>query len=65
MPAITTELYDEISNFVDGQRSRTLSKDERLMILRMHAQLRYSGTVGAAEKITQLVGRSLHVVKEV
>ncbi|KAF0717122.1 hypothetical protein AaE_010926 [Aphanomyces astaci] len=65
MPGLATELYDEITAFVDSERTRSLSRDERLLILRMHAHLRHSDAVGVAEHIAQLVGRSLHAVKEV
>ncbi|ETV76547.1 hypothetical protein H257_09549 [Aphanomyces astaci] len=51
--------------FVKEARHRTLTREERLDILCLHAYFRSQGTKAAAAKVAELLGRGLGVVKEV
>ncbi|KAH9112766.1 hypothetical protein LEN26_002882 [Aphanomyces euteiches] len=62
---IKQEEFDSIANFVQHQRPRSLTKEERLDILRLHAYFRFQGTPDVAGCIANMLGRSEKVVKQV
>ncbi|CAK4671991.1 unnamed protein product [Aphanomyces euteiches] len=59
------DLFHEICHYVRQSRPTALTKEERLDILRLHAHYRLQGVAGASEKISEALGRSLRVVKQV
>ncbi|ETV69156.1 hypothetical protein H257_15111 [Aphanomyces astaci] len=63
--AISDDDYDEIASYIRQERPRSLTKEERLDILRLHAELRRDGQMQVSSTIGRLLGRSQKVVKEV
>ncbi|RHY24712.1 hypothetical protein DYB32_008725 [Aphanomyces invadans] len=67
---MTSALLTEIRSFVTSKRTRTLTLEERLIILNMHAVMRQEDAESGAARdvsvrIAQLVGRSREVVQQV
>ncbi|RHY94243.1 hypothetical protein DYB35_001234 [Aphanomyces astaci] len=52
-------------DFVKNARHRTLTREERLDIVRLHAYFKSDGQKEVAKKVAQALGRSLDVVKDV
>ncbi|ETV81170.1 hypothetical protein H257_05757 [Aphanomyces astaci] len=56
--AISDDDYDEIASYIRQERPRSLTKEERLDILRLHAELRRDGQMQVSSTIGRLLGRS-------
>ncbi|OQR96097.1 hypothetical protein ACHHYP_20848 [Achlya hypogyna] len=65
MAPITKERCDEISAFYKRERSRTLTRVERLLIVRLQAYYRAEGVADATALIARIIDRSLGVVQRV
>ncbi|ETV83002.1 hypothetical protein H257_04750 [Aphanomyces astaci] len=67
MTTITDEDNDDITAYIRQERQRSLTKEERLDILRLHVELRCDNVRNASTKFTiaRLLGRSRKIVKEV
>ncbi|OQR86055.1 hypothetical protein ACHHYP_11058 [Achlya hypogyna] len=65
MATITEDVYDNITEYIRSERPRSLTKEERLDILRLHADLRLAGAPEVSATIARLLGRSTKVVQEV
>ncbi|KAF0703885.1 hypothetical protein AaE_015209 [Aphanomyces astaci] len=62
---ITEEDYDDITNYIRQERPRSLTKEERLDILRLHAEFRRNNARNVSATIARLLGRSSKTIKEV
>jgi hypothetical protein len=56
---------DEALDYVRLERSRNVSREERLLILRLHTNMRAHGATNVTKSIVELTGRCAKVVKEV
>lgn len=65
MNAVVDKKTDEALDFVRTERSRNVSREERLLILRLHATMRARGENQVTKSIVNLTGRSGKIVKEV
>ncbi|ETV71429.1 hypothetical protein H257_13312 [Aphanomyces astaci] len=65
MSGISEEDYGDITNYIRTERPRSLTKEERLDILRLHAQLRRDNARQVSATIAHLLGRSERIVQEV
>ncbi|CAK4402437.1 unnamed protein product [Aphanomyces euteiches] len=51
--------------FVKAARHRTVTKEERLDILRLHAWFRSQNVAAASKKVSEALGRNLNLVQDV
>ncbi|ETV88358.1 hypothetical protein H257_01621 [Aphanomyces astaci] len=56
--AISDDDYDKIASYIRQERPRSLTKAERLDILRLHADIRRDGQMQVSSTIGRLLGRS-------
>ncbi|RHZ30827.1 hypothetical protein DYB37_011998 [Aphanomyces astaci] len=65
MATISDDEYNDITSYIRQERPRCLTKEERLDILRLHAELRYGNARNVSQTIARLLGRSIKIVKDV
>ncbi|KAF0730976.1 hypothetical protein AaE_009278, partial [Aphanomyces astaci] len=65
MATISDDEYNDITSYIRQERPRCLTKEERLDILRLHAELRHGNARNVSQTIARLLGRSIKIVKDV